>query len=364
MSAALRALVKRSLAPLAAYRAFAHSFPAKLDANENPWPLPVEARERLAAALAQLEYHRYPDAGAGALRRALAQRLGTRDPDSLVLGVGSDETLAMLMRTLSEPKPGQPRARVLYPEPSFVMYGMRSIVEDLEPVPVALDAAFQLDMERMASAIAAARPNIIFLATPNNPTGNCFRREDVERIVELAADALVVIDEAYGAFSGGTLRALMERHDNVAMMGTLSKIGFAAARVGWVELPRWLADEVEKTRQPYNMNSLSQTVATLALTELWPTLEAQVAAIREERARLASALSTLGTLTVFPSDANFILVRLQGDAQQVAADLLTRGVSVRAFKDASGRLAGHLRITVGTPSENELLLTSLRALGC
>jgi histidinol-phosphate aminotransferase len=362
MTSPLAPLIRRTLAPLSAYKAFAQPFPAKLDANESPWSLPPAARARIAERLSLLDYNRYPDAGAHELREALAGRLGADDPDSLVLGVGSDEPIAMLMRTLSEPKQGQARARVLFPDPSFVMYEMRAIVEDLEPVAVALDGAFQLDMERMAQSIERARPNLIFLASPNNPTGNCFRSEDIERTIELAPDALVVIDEAYGAFSGRTLSPLMARFPNVAVMGTLSKIGFAAARVGWVRLPRELADAVEKSRQPYNLNSLSQAVATLALTELWPTLEAQIAAIREERTRLGEALAELPRLTLFPSDANFFLVRVERDAQELAARLLERGVSVRAFKSASSRLAGHLRITVGTPAENDLLLANLRPL--
>jgi histidinol-phosphate aminotransferase len=353
-------LIKPELAPLKAYKAFADAYPAKLDANENPFPLPAEARARLAERLASVEYHRYPDAGAHALREALAARLGVADVDTLVLGVGSDEVLAMLMRVFSRPKPGKARAAVLYPDPSFVMYGMRSIVEDLEPVPVALDSAFQLDMAAMERAIGEKRPNLVFLATPNNPTGNCFRAEDVARTAELASDALVIVDEAYVAFSPGTLRKLTERFDNIAMMGTLSKIGFAAARVGWVELPRVLADEVEKARQPYNLNTLSQVVATLALGELWPLLEQQIAQVRDERARLAHELRSVPRLQVFPSDANFFLVRVDGTTDGLDRALRERGVSVRLF--TAGRLEGHMRITVGTPEENALLVRSLHAL--
>ncbi len=355
-------LVKQSVRPLSAYKAFAKSFPAKLDANESPWPLPQVARQRIAELVANLPFHRYPDAGAHALREALASRLGVSDPDTLVLGVGSDEALAMLMRGLSQPRAADQKARVMFPEPSFVMYGMRAIVEDCEPVPVPLTSQFQLDMTAMQTAIERMRPNLIFLATPNNPTGNCFRDEDIVKVIELAPDALVILDEAYGAFSGKTLAALAQRYDNVAMMGTLSKIGLAALRVGWVQLSRKLADEVEKVRQPYNLNSLSQAVATLALTELWPLLEAQIADIRHERTRLGDLLGSIDGLTVFPSDANFFLVRVTGDAEQLAKQLLERGVSVRAFKAAAGPLAGHLRITVGTPAENDLLLEALRSL--
>lgn len=354
-------LVKHNVRPLSAYKAFAKSFPAKLDANESPWPLPEAARERIAALVRDLPFHRYPDAGAHALRDALAQRLGVSDPDTLVLGVGSDEALAMLMRGLSQPRKPDQKARVLFPDPSFVMYGMRAIVEDCEPVPVPLSADFQLDMVQMEAAIARTRPNLIFLATPNNPTGNCFRDEDIVRVIELAPDTLVIIDEAYGAFSGKTLASLAARYDNVAMMGTLSKIGLAALRVGWVQLSRKLADEVEKVRQPYNLNSVSQAVATLALTELWPILQGQIEDIRTERTRLEGLLRSTDDLTVFPTDANFFLVRVASDAEELAKLLLARGVSVRAFKGAQGRLAGHLRITVGTPQENDLLIDALRA---
>jgi histidinol-phosphate aminotransferase len=362
MNSKVDELVKHTVRPLSAYKAFAKSYPAKLDANESPWPLPGAARERIAQLIADISFHRYPDAGAHALREALAMRLGVADPDTLVLGVGSDEALAMLMRGLSQPRTAEQKARVMFPEPSFVMYGMRAIVEDCEPVPVPLTAQFQLDLPKMQAAIEATRPNLIFLATPNNPTGNCFRDADIVRVIELAPDALVIIDEAYGAFTGKTLAALSERYDNVAMMGTLSKIGMAGLRVGWVRLSRKLADEVEKVRQPYNLNSLSQAVATLALTELWPTLETQIADICQERARLAGLLHSIPRLTVFPSDANFFLVRVNGDAEQLAKQLLERGVSVRVFKGQSGPLAGHLRITVGTPAENDLLIDALRAL--
>lgn len=354
----LAALVRAEVRPLHAYKAFAKAFPAKLDANESPWPLPAQARARVAELVAKLDLHRYPDASAQALREAIAKHLGIQDPDTLVLGTGSDEDLAMLMRALSQPRQGRERAAVLYPEPSFVMYGLRAVIEDCEAVPVPLDADFQLDVAKMEEAITRTKPNIIFLATPNNPTGNAFREADLVRVIEAAPDALVILDEAYAAFAGKTLAHYMERYDNVAMMGTLSKIGLAALRVGYVRLPRTLADEVEKVRQPYNLNSLSQAVATLALTELWPILQGHIDAIRAERDVLGPALQKLSNLTVYPSDANFFLVRVAGDAEALAAELLKRGISVRAFK-GGGRLTGHVRITVGTPEENALLLGAL-----
>jgi histidinol-phosphate aminotransferase len=360
----LATLVRHEILPLHAYKAFAKAFPAKLDANESPWPLPAEAQARIAELVASIDLHRYPDAGAHALREALTKHLGIQDPDTLVLGTGSDEDLAMLMRALSQPRSGKTRAAVLYPDPSFVMYGLRSVIEDCEAVPVPLDANFQLDVPKMEDAIARTRPNLIFLATPNNPTGNAFHEADIVRVIEAAPDALVILDEAYAAFAKKTLASYMDRYDNVAMMGTLSKIGLAALRVGYVRLPRPLADEVEKVRQPYNLNSLSQAVATLALTELWPVLQKHIEAICAEREVLGVALGKQANLAVFPSDANFFLVKVAGDAEALASELLNRGISVRAFK-GGGRLAGHIRITVGTPEENALLIGALneRTLG-
>lgn len=359
MSGGIRDLVRRAIRPLKPYKAAVKSFPAKLDANESPWELPVDARERLARQLAEAPMHRYPDAGAHALRAALSTRVGG-DADQLVLGVGSDEVLAMLMRAFSQPRTGREQATVLFPDPSFVMYGMRSVIEDCEPVAVPLTADFQLDMDAMTEAIERTQPNLIFLATPNNPTGNTFRDADLRRVAELACDSLVIIDEAYAAFAGRSLSDWPAQFDNVAVMGTLSKVGFAAARLGWVRMPGDSADELEKSRQPYNINTLSQLVATAALTDLWPTVQEQVERVREERQRLLPSLEAFDGMKVFPSEANFFLVHVGDRAETLANELLKHGVSVRAFRGDAGRLAGHLRITVGTPDENERLLKSLK----
>ncbi len=352
----LRALVGRRLSPLRAYA----PKPApriKLDANESPWPLPPEAREILARTLAAAPLHRYPDPRATRLRALLRARVGGA-PEDLVVGAGSDEVICILQDALSEPREGARAPITLSVEPSFVMYQHNAVVCGHDYVAVPLREDFSLNVEAIADEIAETRPNVIFLATPNNPTGNAFDDAAVEAVVKSAPDSLVVIDEAYGAFAGRTLSGLADRYDNVALMGTLSKIGLAGARVGYCRLPPSIAPDVDKVRQPFNLSSLALTAAELALTELAPVLEAQVGLIVKERARLAEALAAHADLEPLPSDANFILVRVKGDATALADRLRKAEIAVRVFA-SSPSLSGYVRITVGTPEENDALLAAL-----
>lgn len=350
------------LSPVRPYTVPPDPPPVKLDANELPFPLPPEARAQVARAVSEVDLHRYPDGRATRLREALCARLGGQ-PEELVLGSGSDEVIALLMTALGRPPEGRARAAVIHPTPTFVMFGITAQVHGLDPVAVPLDDHWRLDGPAMREAVARVDPNLVFLASPNNPTGNAFDAEAVRAVVEAAPTSLVVIDEAYVAFADGSLRDLRRHHPNVAVLGTLSKIGFAAARLGWAQLHPDLAHAVDKVRQPFNLNALSQTVGHLALTELWPLVEAQVQQVTQERARLAQALSRIPGLAVWPSEANFLLVRVrEGDAGHLAATLRQEGVGVRHFGDDAGRLAGHIRVTVGTPRENDRLLDALHRL--
>jgi histidinol-phosphate aminotransferase len=355
-------LVWKRLAPLRAYSVPPVAPPVKLDANESPFPLPAEAQERLARALSSVELHRYPDPRATALREALCARLGGH-PGELVLGSGSDEVIALLMTALGRPPAGAPQATVLFPEPTFVMFGITARVHGLSPVAVPLGPRWELDVEAMCEAITRSRPNLVFLASPNNPTGNAFDEGAVRAVVAAAEGSLVVVDEAYGAFSGKTLRGLRERYAHVAVLGTLSKIGLAAARVGWIQMHPDLVREVDKVRQPFNLNGLSQAAAVLALTDLWPMVEDQVRQVVEGRSQLEAALDALPGLSVWPSDANFLLIRVDGArAAAWAAALRQAGIAVRHFGEGAGRLAGHIRVTVGTPEENRRLVEELASL--
>lgn len=355
----LAPLLRPELAELTAYLPTPPSADAvRLDANESPIELPASARDALARALAEVALHRYPDVRAGELRAAVAARTGAA-AEQIVFGNGSDEVIALILAALARPRAGRPQAAVLYPDPSFVMFRVSALGLGLRPVPVALDAAWDLDVAAFETAIAEERPSVIFLPSPNNPTGNLFSRERIERVIRAAGDALVMLDEAYGAYSGVGYADLMAAHPNVGRLQTLSKLGLAAARVGWGILPEAVAHAVDKVRQPYNLNALSQRAATLCLTGLAPHFEAAVAAVLGERERLAAALAAIAGVTVSPSASNFLWVELPRDAGTVHADLATRGVVVRSFHARGGRLARRLRVTVGTRAENDLLLDAL-----
>lgn len=349
-----------ALASLSAYHASPEPAPIKLDANESPWPLPEAARRRIAEAIAELPLHRYPDGAAAELRAALSARLGAR-PEQLVLGVGSDEVIGVLLAAFDRPREGAERPTVLYPSPTFVMYPITSRIQGFEPVEVPLtDPWFELDADAMCEAIRVHRPNLVFLATPNNPTGNAFDEAALRQIVEAAPDALVVIDEAYAPFADATHGDWVERYPNVGVMSTLSKIGLAGLRVGWIRMHPDLAHEAEKARPPYNLSLMAQRAATLVLTELSAVLDDTVAKIVEARAALGEGLASIDGVRVIPSRANFFLVEV-GDAAGTRARLLERGIQVRHFAGVP-RLRSFLRITVGTPDENARLLEALEAL--
>jgi histidinol-phosphate aminotransferase len=360
MSDALRALLRPELEALHAYATPAAPAPIRLDGNESPWPLPAEARARVAEALSAIPLHRYPDPRATALREAIARYAGAR-PEELVLGVGSDEAIGILETALARPRQGRARAVVMHPDPSFSMYGIIGRGHGHDVVKVPLDARFDLDAAVWERAVAEHRPAMIFLPSPNNPTGNRFDPAALRAIIAAAPDALAVLDDAYTEFSSGSVSSeLFEAHENVAVLGTVSKIGLAALRVGWVRVRPWLAHELEKVRLTYNLPTPSQEIVTLALGPLLPVLREQLAAIRSERANLIAMLEATPGLAPCRTDANFVLTEVTHPlgAAALAARVHAAGIQLRAFP-GHPRLAEHLRITVGTPDENAALGVAL-----
>jgi histidinol-phosphate aminotransferase len=354
----VKALFRPELGELSAYRVPSAAPDVKLDANESPFPLPPEARARIAAALHATELHRYPDGRASKLRGALSRGLGG-SPGEYVLGSGSDELIALLATAMCQTRAGATRPVVVFPEPTFVMYRMTSRAHGWQPVGVPLDEQWDLDFDAMAATVERTKPNIVYYANPNNPTGNCFSRDRIERLVESFPDTLHVVDEAYGPYSGVSFATFSETHPQCALMGTLSKVGFAGIRVGWVRIDENLSPELEKVRQPFNLNTVSQEIATLALTDLAPLLEEHITSIVAERARLSAALDLRAPLRCFPSDANFVLVQYAGDVPELCRALLDREIAVRQFPSGDPRLRSCIRVTIGTPDENERLVEAL-----
>jgi histidinol-phosphate aminotransferase len=226
-------------------------------------------------------------------------------------------------------------------------------------VAVPLGDDFVLDREAMRQTIAAHRPAVIFLAYPNNPSGNLFDREAVEAVIR-AAPGLVVLDEAYHAFCQESFMGDLTRFDNLLVLRTLSKQGLAGLRLGMLAgAPEWLA-EFDKVRLPYNVNVLTQASAAFALGER-AVLDAQAARIREDREALYAELAAIAGVRVWPSRANFLLFRVHTrPAAEVYERLRAAGVLVKNLDSAGGALAGCLRVTVGTPEENRAFLEALR----
>lgn len=328
----------------------------KLDAMENPWVWPEGLRDAWAAQVRALDVNRYPDPQARTLTQRIREHDAIPDRYRVLLGNGSDEIIQMLALALGGSGHG-----VLAPEPSFVMYRMIATFCGMPYHGVPLCAeSFALDEPAMVRAIEEHEPAIVYIAVPNNPTGNLMAGDAIERVIR-AAPGLVVVDEAYTAFASRAHLELLDRHDNLLIMRTLSKLGLAGLRVGYlVGAPAWL-DELEKVRLPYNVNVLSQAAAAFAL-ENHSVLAEQTARIVAERARLAGALSEM-PLTVWPSEANFLLVRPESaDALQVHAGLRDAGILVKCLHGAHPLLSNCLRLTIGKPAENDALLEALAEL--
>jgi histidinol-phosphate aminotransferase len=327
----------------------------KLDAMENPYPLPERVKTRLSEALGRVAINRYPDAGGEDAKRALRSALGIPEDAGLLLGNGSDELIQVIVSAVA--KPG---AVVLAPDPSFVMYRMDAVYASTRFVGVPLRPDFGLDREAVLAAIERESPAVIFIACPNNPTGNLFADADVEAILG-AARGLVVIDEAYYAFADASVLSRVHEFPNLLVLRTLSKVGMAGIRLGYaVAAPAWIA-ELNKLRQPYNVNALTQAaVGALLFDAGW--IAVQAAAIRAERTRLESALAQLPGVGVYPTQTNFVLVRVI-DADRIFDGLKARRILIKNLHGWHPLLDNCLRITVGTPEENDLLLSALAALG-
>jgi histidinol-phosphate aminotransferase len=369
----LLALVRPEIRAISAYKTPLDPLPIKLDANESPFGLPAEVMADLAERVSALPLQRYPDIEVRALKQALGRWLDT-SPSRLVVGVGSDESIGVLLTALARPRSAKAPA-IVVPEPTFVMYGQTARVLGLEPVSVPLAGRdFALDVSRTIDAIRAHQAVLVFLASPNNPTGVAYRHDDLLAVAEACPDTMVVVDEAYGAFRPKVdgrrashreaLRAhLSTRARNVVFLGTLSKIGLASLRIGWIEAPEALAHELDKVRLPYDVPGPTQVLGAAVLDAHRAALEAQIATIVAERDRVVRALERLhtegGPLRPIPTEANFFLCETSSAsrATEVHAHFASRGIQVRAFR--AGTLERHLRITIGLPAENDALLEAL-----
>ncbi len=350
-------ILRPELAEMVAYVPHPGAYEVRLDANEAPPLLSPETHARLAAALVPPAPQRYPDPRALELREAIALHTGAR-ADEVLAGAGSDEVIALMLSALDRPREGAASAMIVTTTPTFVMYRMSARARGIKTIEVPLDASWDLDVAGIKRAIEFARPNIIFIATPNNPTGGAMSEERLRAVIEAAPEALVVLDEAYVAFAQKSAAHLRQAYPNVALLGTLSKIGFASLRVGWMVGPAELVREIDKVRQPYNLSIPQQRGATFVLRELGAEIERVKAFVIAERERIARELRQMG-FDVAPSEANFLWIETPHPADEVHQGLASKGVLVRSFGARGGRLSRRLRITVGLAHENDRLLEAL-----
>ncbi len=347
-------LIRPELLSLSPYHVPDSAGLIKLDAMENPYPLPEELRAAVAKRLAAVPLNRYPDPHADALKACLRESMAIPAGAEIMVGNGSDEIIQIV--ALAVARPG---AVALSVEPSFVMFRMLATAAGIGYVGVPLREDFRLDPETMLAAIRRHRPAAVFLAYPNNPSGNLFDGDTLARIIE-AAPGLVVVDEAYHAFADASFMAQVGRHPNLLVMRTLSKLGLAGLRLGFLAGPPPWITQLEKLRLPYNVNALTQAVAETVLEHPAPLLR-QAARIKRDRVALREQLLGLPGVVPFPSSANFILFRVS-DAPAAFAGLRQNGILVKNLHGSHPMLEHCLRVTVGTPEENECFVKALRAL--
>lgn len=348
--------IKPEIRSMSAYHVADAGGMIKLDAMENPYTWDEPLVNSWVETLRSVHLNRYPDAGAGKVKQQLRKVMGIQDDLEIMLGNGSDELILLLAMAVSAPG-----KTLLTVEPGFVMYKQIAMMTELDYQSVALTNNFDLDMPELLSQIEKQQPAIVFLAQPNNPTGNLFGEANLRKVIE-AAPGVVVIDEAYTPFTDADYLNLAQEYDNVLVMRTLSKAGLAGLRLGLlVGHPRWIA-EFEKIRLPYNIGVLTQASAEFAL-EHYDVLAAQTAQIRDERSKLYDELSAIAGLTVWKSEANFVLLRTaDGQARAIFEGLRERGILIRCLDGGHSLLKDCLRVTVGSADENKAFLEAFKAL--
>ena len=322
----------------------------KLHANENPYPPSAELIKKTLERFEKLDLNRYPDPDCKQLKEAISTRIGV-PTNQLVIGNGSDELIQSLMQVFCDEGD-----TIAFPDPTFAMYAITAKGMGLKVKTFPLNKNWDFEAEPLIEKLTASHARIVFISYPNTPTGNCFSQTEIQKLIE-NFEGIVVLDEAYYDFSGLSFLDQMEKHNNLVILRSLSKIGLAGLRVGYGIYPHIIAAEINKVRLPYNSNSVSQIMATELLNNFDP-VQKQINSIKEERARLMGRLEGIDSITAFPSDANFILFQASENGENVFKNLMKNGILIR-------NLGGHpmlkncLRVTIGTQAENDQFLDRL-----
>ncbi|MDA7438294.1 histidinol-phosphate transaminase [Candidatus Pseudothioglobus singularis] len=322
----------------------------KLDAMESPFGVPDDLKVEFLKCIEQSEVNRYPEADPSPLKDTLRSLMDIPDEFGILLGNGSDELIQLLALACSKGD------LIMSFEPSFVMYELVSKYVNLEYFGVQLDSNFDINLSEALLIIEREKPKIIFIAYPNNPTGNCF---DYDAIIEIikSTNSMVILDEAYYAYSDKSFLSEISNFPNLLVLRTISKIGFAGLRLGLLIGDQETIAQLNKLRLPYNINALTQTSANFLLQDKQRIINnAQI--IIEERRRLAHELSLFSKFKVYPSQTNFILVHSE-DAYSLHTALKENGILIKGFPKGS-KLSDFIRISVSEPVENNILIDAIR----
>ena len=351
----VKAFIRPEIQALAAYHVPDSADTIKLDAMENPYQWPSDLVDRWLEVIRDVELNRYPDPSARVLKEHLRESMHVPDESEILLGNGSDELIQMIMMAVSGKDANLKDHVVLSVEPGFVMYKMIATFLDMPYIGIPLEEDFSINEKELLASIEKHQPAVIFLAYPNNPTSNLFDEKTIRKIIDVAP-GVVVVDEAYHAFAEKSFMPMLTEYDNLLVMRTVSKMGLAGLRLGLLAGKAEWINEFDKVRLPYNINILTQASAEFAIKNR-DVLDKQTQQICIDREVLFKELSQVENITPYPSQANFILVRVKdGEADKIFNNLKDRGVLIKNLNPAGGLLKNCLRITVGTAEENKKFL--------
>ena len=344
-------LVRPNVKSLKAYHVDNHDCKIKLHANENPFQLPHEILDLISAGFKDFQFNRYPDSSCEQLRKAISNVAGIPQKN-LIVGNGSDELLQLILQVFCEPGDA-----VSFPDPSFAMYQILIKSMALKPVPFLLNDEWSFKADSFLKLAKQNKTKIVFFSFPNNPTGNCFSKGEIEKILN-NFQGIIVLDEAYFDFSQKTFKNRLTSNNNLIILRSLSKIGLASLRVGFAAAAPLIIQELNKVRLPYNSNSVSQMVAIKVLSR-FNLIQKQINLIIQERKNLFAALSKLNEIKVFPSDSNFLLFKTSQGSSELFQKLAKKGILLRDLS-SHPKLKNYLRVTIGTPDENSKFLYEMK----
>jgi len=320
----------------------------KLDAMESPFVPNQDFQNEFTDFLSKVEINRYPNPTADEVEQSLRNLMGVDDSYGVLLGNGSDELIQILAMACGE------KDSIMSFSPSFVMYEMIAKFTRLNYLDSPL-IDFDINLKEALNLIETQKPKIIFIAYPNNPTGNLFNREKIETIIK-STDALVVLDEAYYAYSDDTFLNDIAKYENLVLLRTISKIGFAGVRLGLLIGSQEIVSELNKIRLPYNINSLTQAASRFLLNKK-DYLQSHANLIVNERKKLIESLKKYKNIIVFPSQANFVMIKTE-ESEKFFNFLLEKKILIKNLSKMKG-LKNYLRITIGSQEDNSIFSSAL-----